>query len=197
MKRLTLLPGLLFLMLQAAFSQESGSCKPVNLVCDYLVNPLGIDNPAPRLSWMLNDARKGARQTACQVIVDKDSLELIAGKGTIWDSGKKDSEQILITYSGQELRPFTKYYWRVNVWDKDGVKSSSAINSFETGMMGMEHWQGAWISDNKDINYRPAPYFRKVFDARKKIRSARAYIAVAGLYELYLSLIHISEPTRP
>ena len=90
MKRLTLLPGLLFLMLQAAFSQESGSCKPVNLVCDYLVNPLGIDNPAPRLSWMLNDARKGARQTACQVIVDKDSLELIAGKGTIWDSGKKD-----------------------------------------------------------------------------------------------------------
>ena len=93
MKRLTLLPGLLFLMLQAAFSQESGSCKPVNLVCDYLVNPLGIDNP----------------------------LELIAGKGTIWDSGKKDSEQILITYSGQELRPFTKYYWRVNVWDKDGI----------------------------------------------------------------------------
>ena len=90
MKRLTLLPGLLFLMLQAAFSQESGSCKPVNLVCDYLVNPLGIDNPAPRLSWMLNDARKGARQTACQVIVDKDSLELIAGKGTIWDSGKSD-----------------------------------------------------------------------------------------------------------
>ena len=42
MKRLTLLQGLLFLMLQAAFSQESGSCKPVNLVCDYLVNPLGI-----------------------------------------------------------------------------------------------------------------------------------------------------------
>lgn len=121
MKRLTLLPGLLFLMLQAVFSQESGSCKPVNLVCDYLVNPLGIDNPTPRLSWMLNDARKGARQTACQVIVDKDSLELIAGKGTIWDSGKKDSEQILITYSGQELRPFTKYYWRVNVWDKDGI----------------------------------------------------------------------------
>lgn len=187
MKRLTLLLGLLFLMLQAVFSQESGSCKPVNLVCDYLVNPLGIDNPTPRLSWMLNDARKGARQTACQVIVDKDSLELIAGKGTIWDSGKKDSEQILITYSGQELRPFTKYYWRVNVWDKDGVKSSSDINSFETGMMGMEPWQGAWISDNKDINYRPAPYFRKVFDVRKKILSARAYIAVAGLYELYIN----------
>ena len=59
MKRLTLLPGLLFLMLQAAFSQESGSCKPVNLVCDYLVNPLGIDNPAPRLSWMMLEKEHG------------------------------------------------------------------------------------------------------------------------------------------
>ncbi len=108
---------------------------------------------------MLNDARKGARQTACQVIVDKDSLELIAGKGTIWDSGKKglrtDSDYLFRTGTSS----FTKYYWRVNVWDKDGVKSSSDINSFETGMMGMEYWQGAWISDNKDINYRPAPLF--------------------------------------
>ena len=39
----------------------------------------------------------------------------------------------------------------------------------------------------RQINYRPAPYFRKVFDARKKIWSARAYIAVAGLYELYIN----------
>ena len=89
MKRLTLLPGLLFLMLQAAFSQESGSCKPVNLVCDYLVNPLGIDNPAPRLSWMLNDARKGARQTACQVIVDKDSLGIDCREGNYLGFGQK------------------------------------------------------------------------------------------------------------
>ncbi len=154
MKRLTLLPGLLFLMLQAAFSQESGSCKPVNLVCDYLVNPLGIDNPAPRLSWMLNDARKGARQTACQVIVDKDSLELIAGKGTIWDSGKKDSEQILITYSGQELRPFTKYYWRVNVWDKDGVKSSSA--KYRKGKMRLVC---CWAMDGIIISQWPCGTF--------------------------------------
>lgn len=109
MKRLTLLPGLLFLMLQAAFSQESGSCKPVNLVCDYLVNPLGIDNPAPRLSWMLNDARKGARQTACQVIVDKDSLELIAGKGNYLGFGQKG----LRTDSDYLFRTGTSSFYQV------------------------------------------------------------------------------------
>ena len=189
MKRLTLVSGLLFLMLQTTFSQVQvpGNCKPVNLACDYLVNPLGVDNPAPRLSWMLNDTRRGARQTAYQVMVGKDSLQLVAGKGDTWDSGKKNTEEILITYSGEGLTPFTKYYWKVNVWDQDGIQSSSDINCFETGMMGMENWQGAWIGDNRDINYQPAPYFRKVFDAKKSVRSARAYIAVAGLYELYIN----------
>ncbi len=75
----------------------------------------------------------------------------------------------------------------MNVWDKDGKKATSDINSFETGMMGMENWQGAWIGDNRDINYKPAPYFRKTFDTQKKVKSARAYIAVAGLYELYIN----------
>ena len=187
MKQLTLLAGLLFSMTQTAFPQQPDACKPVNLSCDYLVNPLGIDNPAPRLSWMLNDIRQGAKQTAYQIVIGGDSLEVVGGKGKTWDTGKKSSDQILVTYSGQSLRPFNKYYWKVNVWDKDGVASSSDVNSFETGMMGMENWQGTWIGDNRDINHKPAPYFRKVFDAKKKIKSAKAYIAVAGLYELYIN----------
>ena len=187
MKRLTLSAGLLLAAMQAALSQEPETCRPVNLTCDYLVAPLGVDNPAPRLSWRLEDKRQGARQTAYQIIVGEDSLSVVREKGDVWDSGKKESDQMLITYGGQKLRPFTKYYWKVSVWDKDRVASSSEVSSFETGMMGMGNWQGAWISDGRDINYKPAPYFRKVFEAKKKIRSARAYIAVAGLYELYIN----------
>lgn len=136
---------------------------------------------------MLNDTRQGARQTAYQLLVSTDSLKVNDEKGDIWNSGKKESDEILVTYPEKNLRPFTKYYWKVNVWDKDGVKVSSDINSFETGMMGMQNWQGAWIGDNRDINYKPAPYFRKTFNTQKKIKSARAYIAVAGLYELYIN----------
>ena len=44
-----------------------------------------------------------------------------------------------------------------------------------------------WIGDGRDINYQPASYFRKKFSAGKTILSARAYIAVAGLYELYIN----------
>ena len=53
-------------------------------------------------------------------------------------------------------------------------------------MMDIKNWQGDWISDTRDIDLKPAPWFRKEFTTSKKIESARAYIAVGGLYELYL-----------
>jgi len=54
-------------------------------------------------------------------------------------------------------------------------------------MMQMTNWKGAWISDTRDVDRKPAPYFRKEFEAKKKIKKAQAYIAVGGLYELYVN----------
>lgn len=108
------------------------------------------------------------RQTAYQIIVSTDSLKANNENGEIWNSGKKESDQILVTYPEKNLQPFTKYYWKVNVWDKDGKKATSDINSFETGMMGMENWQGAWIGDNRDINYKPAPISEKHSTLKRK-----------------------------
>ena len=54
-------------------------------------------------------------------------------------------------------------------------------------MMQIKNWKGAWISDTRDINLKPTPYFRKEFEVNKKIKSARADVAVAGLYEFYLN----------
>ena len=42
---------------------------PAQLRVDNLVNPLGIDDPAPSFSWQLNDPARGAKQTAYQVDV--------------------------------------------------------------------------------------------------------------------------------
>lgn len=161
--------------------------QPVKLKCEYLENPIGIDTPSPRLSWSLDDNRQNARQSSYRIIVGTDSLEVIGSKGNVWDTGEVSSDNILITYTGKELNPFTKYYWKVITGDKDNQHLSSSVQSFETGMMNMNNWQGAWISDRKDIDYKPAPYFRKKIKTNKQIKSARAYIAVAGLYELYIN----------
>ncbi len=161
--------------------------RPVELKCEYLENPLGVDNPSPRFSWRSDDARQGAGQTAYRIVVDTDSLSVARGEGSTWDSDKRDGGDVLVTYDGKGLSPRTRYFWRVSTWDKEGVEARSAIAAFETGMMGTENWQGAWIGDHHGTDHKPAPYFRKEFEAKKEILSARAYIAVAGLYELYIN----------
>jgi alpha-L-rhamnosidase len=162
-------------------------CKPVGLKCEYLVNPIGLDAPHPRLTWHLQDGRLGAKQTAYQIDVATDSIALSRGEARIWQTAKINTAANLLTYGGKALQPFTKYFWKVTVWDKDGIKSSSAIAGFEMGMMQTSNWKGDWISDSKGKELKEAPYFRQLFKAGKKIKSARAYIAAAGLYELYIN----------
>ena len=162
--------------------------KATGLKCEYLVNPIGIDARHPRLTWLLADGRQGAAQTAYQLIVGTDSAAVSTGKGDNWLTAKVISTANLVSYQGKTLQPFTKYYWRVLIWDQTGKKlSPSPIASFETGLIDMSNWQGSWISDNKGIAVNPAPYFRHTFKVAKQIRTARAYIAVAGLYELYIN----------
>ncbi|WP_113654612.1 alpha-L-rhamnosidase [Pedobacter namyangjuensis] len=159
-----------------------------NLKTEYLINPLGLDSPNPRFTWQMNDDRTGAKQTAFRILVNTDSVALAQGKAVQWNTGWLATSENLKTYSGRLLKPFTKYFWRVDIADQNKVKSTKVkIASFEMGMMDSKNWQGAWISDNQNINLKPAPYFRKQFETTKKIKSARAYITAGGLYELSLN----------
>ncbi len=166
---------------------ENSNGQIVNLQCEHLIDPLGIDATAPRLSWQMIDASQGAKQTAWQLLVATNADDLKKDKTNAWKTDKTNNDQQQVMYKGAPLQPFTKYYWMVKVWDKDGKELHSPVASFETGMMNESNWKGAWIQDTRDINLKPAPYFRKAFDVSKPIVSARAYIAVAGLYELYIN----------
>ncbi len=162
--------------------------RAAGLETEYLENPIGIDAPHPRFTWRMADDRQGARQTAYRLLVSTDSLALINGKADLWNTGTIKSDAMLIAYAGPSLQPFTRYFWRVIITNEQHqTNANTGIASFETGMMSSRNWKGAWISDNNSISLKPAPYFRKVFLAPKKIKSARAYIAVAGLYELYIN----------
>jgi alpha-L-rhamnosidase len=180
--------ALLFLLLIVsvqAHSQFQG--KPVDLRCEHLVNPLGIDVVHPRLSWRMNDTRAGAKQTAYRIVVTADSLKMRDGSEVVWDTDWVTSDKNLIIFSGKRLKPFTTYSWYVEIADHLGKRSRSNIASFETGMTSMANWQGSWISDGTNIDTEAAPYFRREFISVKKIRYARAYIAAAGLYEFFIN----------
>lgn len=178
----------LFLLLNFACSVPTEKSIPCDLKCEYIVNPLGIDSPNPRFTWRMNDNRQGASQTAYQLFVGTDSAEVSNRTGNVWNSGKKSSGQSLVKYQGGSLKPFTRYYWSIILWDQSHTASTvSPVASFETGMIDSNNWQGSWISDSRDVDLKPAPYFRKTFTVSRKVRSARQYIAVAGLYELYIN----------
>ncbi|MBQ5944647.1 MAG: glycoside hydrolase family 78 protein [Bacteroidales bacterium] len=166
-------------------------CKPATriegLKTEHLENPLGIDNPAPRLSWRMEDSREGAVQTSYRVVVGKDKRAVEDGKGDVWDSGTIGSDACLVTYGGMPLEPFTEYWWKVFAGDRDGKVVSSKACSFEMATMGRWSPDGQWVDDGKDIDWKPAPYFRKEFTIGKKVKSARAYIASAGFNSLYVN----------
>ena len=176
-----------------------------DLKCEHLINPIGIDAANPRLSWRLDNSlvqsakpRKevivGTQQLAYKIIVGTDSLQVLNDIGDVWQTEKVLSNTQLIAYNGNPLKPFTKYFWKVLIWTNRSKDSKNVpIAHFEMGMMHSSNWQGAWISDFRDIHNKVAPYFRKTFSigdssgTSKKIISARAYIAVAGLYELSIN----------
>ena len=63
---------MLALFLTAWTSPAFAAGRAERLRCEYRVNPLGVDVPAPRLSWIMvaaNSNQRGVRQTAYRVLV--------------------------------------------------------------------------------------------------------------------------------
>jgi alpha-L-rhamnosidase len=123
------------------------SRKPGNLKCDALSTPMGLDTPQPQLSWQLEDDRDAAKQTAYELQVATQPALLVAGRPDVWDSGRVASDKSVgVAYAGPELKPEQRYYWRVKVWDKDGIAyPTSDVTWWETGLLKAAEWRGKWI----------------------------------------------------
>jgi len=126
---------------------------PLDLSCESLKEPLGMDVAQPRLSWKLTDSRRGAKQTAYEIQVASSAAKLAADQADVWDSGKIASGTSRnLLYGGPALAASRRYYWRVRVWDKDGKPyPPSATTWWETGLMGQKNWKGKWIGYEEPV----------------------------------------------
>lgn len=166
---------------------------PAGLKCEYMVNPLGIDIPQPALSWIFTADGRNRKQSAYELIVGTDSLY----RNPTWRSGKVyTSKSNAIVYDGRPLKSFTRYYWKLRVWDQDGKPAAWSRSAwFETAILPGTRWAAQWIGDGSKApvreedfyKNRPAPVFRKRFQVQKKIKTARLYITGLGYYEAYLN----------
>jgi len=123
---------------------------PVDLHCDFQVNPLGIDTPNPTLSWTIktDNEKRAMRQTAYELIVAS-SIELLnSNKGNLWNSGKVSSDKMSqIEYQGKPLQSSQQCWWKVKVWDEKGLESTwSEPAQWTMGLLNANDWIARWIS---------------------------------------------------
>lgn len=104
------------LFVSSAASAAPGA--PNGLMCELLEEPglTTITHPSPAFGWIVNDSRRGAVQSAYQIVV-----ETTGTPETVWDSGKiASNESVNVRYAGASLSPNTEYAWRVRTWDAAG-----------------------------------------------------------------------------
>lgn len=124
----------------------------VNLRCEYMKNPCGIDVASPLLSWSLISDICGEEQSAYRIIVSNEEK-------TVWDSGKVKSKANSTKYNGISLQSNKHYRRKVCVWNKDGIQAEfSEIASFDTGIFNNE-----WIADWIQISTRKRYAFGRFF----------------------------------
>ena len=131
----------------ARAADAAAGSRPAQLRCEYLVDPLGVDEIAPRLDWIVESSRRGEKQTAYQVLVAS-SLDLLAkDQADLWDSGRVASDDnAQIVYAGKALTSRQGCFWKVRVWDRDekaGDYSKPAM--WEMGLLKPADWSAKWI----------------------------------------------------
>ncbi len=185
--------------------------SPGHLQCESMAEPLGIDLTHPRLSWQLQDSRRGARQTAYEVRVASSAESLAQDHADVWDSGKIASDQsVNVPYGGPAVESRRRYYWQVQVWDSQGQPSGySAASWWEMGLLSSQDWKAKWITrdmplergdyesapkwiwaadDNALTNATPGKHdFRFHFDLKGKPKAATLFITAKDNIEAWVN----------
>jgi alpha-L-rhamnosidase len=171
---------------------------PVDLRCNYLVNPIGIDSSKPHLSWRNDSGERNWRQAAFRILVAT-SLELLeSGKPDVWDSGRVASaDSVGIPFGGKPLESGRRYYWTVQVWDHRDRVTRAAPAWWEMGLLEPSDWKAKWIArqdleeeqDRNSIRWVWIPgqdpfsssaagpaEFRVAFQVKQPVRNAALYL---------------------
>jgi len=182
--------------------------------CGNLEAPVGVSKERLTFSWKLKSDQLNVMQSGYQILVADDLKKLKSDEGNIWNSGKVESDASLqVAYDGKSLVSATKYFWKVKVWNNEGVESDwSEPTSFVTALFTEKDWSNAsWMvyevmpdslrmvpgvhGLRRDFNESlgahgqkryVSPYFRKEFRITKEVKNA--FVAVSGLGHYELSM---------
>ena len=172
---------------------------PTGLQTEWCTNPVGLDEPRPRLRWIVaaEPWQTDVRQFGYHVIVETSGAS--ATPDTVWDSGLVESNNsTVVEYSGEALCSNTIYTWRVKTYqahDRASLWSDSAY--FITGMLSQEEWDdAAWLkhptaAEDKQIWYRRIVTLPDAAEGQPAIVS----VASVGYHALFINGVR-ADPER-
>jgi len=179
---------------------------PVDLKCESLSEPLGVDTAKPRFSWLPVSPHRGEAQTGYAILISSARELCERDIGDLWDSSLVEDERAFqVEYKGEPLLSCTRYFWRVRWRDRSGALSPwSETASFATGFLSESEWKARWISARETREFRTpgsvvlgeysgesaqahAVYLRKGFELREKPVMAFAFISGLGCCELRIN----------
>jgi len=184
-------------------------------LCDYRVDPVGMDKKNPCLSWLITSDLRNVKQIAYRILVADDSLVLKKNEGNLWDTKKVFSDRCTqVIYAGKKLFSAKVYYWKVMIWDNQGnVSAWSKSSKWQMGLLTADDWKGAkWIAYEKmpdSLRTVPAidnpgdnrwdkgndilPLLRKDFKVFKPIKKATIFITGLGQFDLSINGKKVSD----
>ena len=151
--RIVVLVVFLIINFSCSYAKTSGyksenQSVPVILRCNYLVNPLGIEDLNPDFSWQIETSENNWLQSAYQIIVATNPKLLTENKNDVWNSGKvENGESVSVRYEGPDLNMQQRYFWKVRVWDNNGNPSSWSEPAFWEMGMNKREWSAKWIAN--------------------------------------------------
>ncbi|QNP75222.1 family 78 glycoside hydrolase catalytic domain [Streptomyces roseirectus] len=147
-------------------------------------DPIGVDDPAPRLSWRVVNAPRAWTQRAYRIRAARSERDLAAGR-LLWDSGQVASAaQTDVAWRGPVLGSRDVVVWQVRVWGGAGdVTPWSRPASWEMGLLQRADWGDArWIEYAGRALEQPLPVFARAFRIAGRVVRARLYLSGVGLH---------------
>ena len=180
----------LFFIFQVIASVSFAQVTISGLLVENKINPVGISEMYPRLTWQLQSPKRNVTQSAFEIRVSENLNSLQIGSDLIFHTGKIPSDQsVYVQFTGNTLKPGHKYYWQVRAWDNnDRASKWSEPGFWVMSLMEPENWTAKWIEANiRESESRPSPIFRKEFIANKQVKQAVAFITARGMYEAVIN----------
>jgi alpha-L-rhamnosidase len=161
----------------------------VDLRVDGSADPIGLDEPRPRLSWRVQLAHPATRQASFEIQVATDPG--FAPAAVVWTRSSVSADAAIV-YDGPAPASREWRFWRVRVADDRGTHHGpwSTPASWEMGLLAPDDWLGRWIGwiDPALASWSSrSPLLRRSFRLPAGATRGRAHVTALGLVELTIN----------